>query len=142
MQHKTRAEHLADHRGNGYPGHAHMKNDHQHQIEHHIHKPGNGKIDQGAPGIPHGPENTGAKVIDHGGRHADKINGEIQAGLVDHVLRAVHQLQHRPGNSQPQRHHQRPGKQRQGKGSMHCAADLIFIPGTLGVGHHHIAAQG
>lgn len=48
-------------------------------------------------GIALRPQQGGAEVVDHGGRHAQEVDPQIQRGQIQHVLRGLHPDQDGPG---------------------------------------------
>ena len=73
--------------GNGHTCYPHMEPAHKQEVQRNIHKAGNCQIDKGMPGIPHCAQDTRPHIIKQGECHPCKINGQIQGGMRQHLLR-------------------------------------------------------
>ena len=74
---------------------AHIKGQDEHQIQHRIHNGTDHQEIEGPLGIAHRPEDTRADVIEHQTQNAAEIDGEIGGGFWQHILRGLHQPQHK-----------------------------------------------
>ena len=136
-QHKRHAHRLGNHRGNGNARHTHVEQNHQHQVQQHINDACNGQVVQRAARVAHSAQNGRTEVIQHVEGHAHKVNLDIQRSLVDHILRAAHQLQQRPAEKHAHSTHQQAGNSRHRDGRVHAVLDTVVIPCAIGTGNHH-----
>ena len=116
--HQRHADHLAGHRRDRDTRHVHPEHNHQQQVQQHVDQPGDHQVDHRALCIPDCPQGRRAEVIQHVGRHADKIDFHIERRPVDHIVRGTHQFQQRPGHEEPEQSHGDSHEQRHGDSRM------------------------
>ena len=97
---------------------------------------------QGPLGVPHSPQDSRAKVVEHAGGHANEIDAHVQAGLVQHLFGGAHQLQHgrRQGDADNQ-HNAAKNQAGQHRG-VHRLPQGLGIAGAVILGHQHVCAHG
>ena len=78
------------------------------QVQHHVDDAGGKQEIEGPLGVPHRPQNGGAKIIEHGGGHAREDDAHIEHRVVDHVGGGVHHLQQGPGQADAQKDQHEP----------------------------------
>lgn len=126
-------------KGSGYrhPGHAHGKHLHEQQVQPHVHKAADNENIQGPPGIPHGPENGRAHVVDHAGDHGKIYKAKVQGRVGHGVLRRAHQAQHKGGGGKAKHRHQRPAEGGEDEGRVHRLGKVLLLPGPEILGDDH-----
>ena len=138
-----RADHLRKNRCNGSPRHAHFQHHHAHDIQNDIDAAGGHQENGRPPGIPHGPENARAHVVEHGGNRAAKVDFYVQDGVVQAAFRGVHHPQKPGAEAVAQQHHHRAQQQRQRHAGMECVLHtlLTFRAVKLGQQNRRAGAQ-
>ena len=128
--------------GQGHAGYAHVEGDDKDQVQHHIDHTGNAQEVQGAAGVPLGPENGAAEVIEHIGGHTAEVDPQVQGGQADDVVRGGHELQHLAAEEYTGDEQDHAAAGGQGDGGVYRPADVVPPPGPQVPGHHHIGAHG
>ena len=119
-----------------------MEHDDEEQVQNHVDDPGQQQKVQGPLGIPHGPEDGRAEIVEHHHRHAHKVDAHIQHRLVQHVRRGAHQLQHRPGQGDAREDERHPKGQAGEHRGVHRLRQVLVLAGPVVLGGQHVGAHG
>ena len=68
---------LADDGGQRHARHAHLEQDDEDEVQHHIDDAGHSQTVQRAAGVAHGAQQRGVEVVQHGHRHPDEVDLQI-----------------------------------------------------------------
>ena len=112
-QRQQGAHQLAEHRGCRRTGHAPAQHRHEHKVQCNVDQRRKDEKIHRPFGIPHRPQNVGAHVVQHLGRHAKEKHPQIQRCIVQNFRRGVHGQQHRPGRQQAEHRQRRAARRRQ-----------------------------
>lgn len=115
-----------------------MARDNKDQVQDHIGHASHRQEIEGPPGVPLGPEDGRAEVIEHIGGHPTEVDAQIEGGETDHILRRAHQLQHLPAQQRAHYQKDQTAAQGQGDGGVDAAADVLLPAGPQIPGHHHV----
>ena len=75
---------LGDHGGQCHACHIHVEVDDKDQIQDHVDNAGCEQVIERSLGIAAGPQQSGAKVVEHGGGHAGEVDPQVERGQTDH----------------------------------------------------------
>ena len=142
QQHEHRAHRLAQDRGQGGAGYAHIKAQDEQKIQHDIGQAGGHEKIQRAAGIPDGAQQAGADVIDQRRNHAQEINPQILKRRGHDVLGGVHPPKHQGRKEIAGYGQEQAEAKRQGHGGMDAAEDVAVVPGAEILGKDHGGAGG
>ena len=138
--HQHRADELGSYGCNRRPGNAHAQNHHAQQIHENIHNTGNGKEDQGPPGVSHGPQNAGAHIVHHGGQRSGKVQPDVGLGIGKAGVRGAHDDQ-KPGRGE---HAEGSDDETQNQRQRHAGVQGILsspvVAGPVELGQQHRCA--
>lgn len=142
QQHQDGGHVLGDDGSQGHAGHVHMEDDDEHQVQNHVDDTCGGEEVEGPLGVPLGPEDGGAEVIEHVAGHSAEVDPQVHGGQADDVLRGAHELQHLPAQQQAQAHQHHAADQGQGDGGVDAVPHILLPAGPQVPGHHHVGAHG
>ena len=132
---------LADDGGQRHARHAHLEQDDEDEVQHHIDDAGHSQTVQRAAGVAYGAQQRGVEVVQHGHRHPDEVDLQIQRRKVNDVFRAGHQFQQAACREKADKGQQHtadePQRDRSLDGVLHPA--LVF--GTKAAGCDDVRAQ-
>ena len=140
-QHQNSGNVLGGDGGQSHTRHAHIHQDHEDQVQHHIDHASSGEVVQGPLCIPLRPEDGRAKVIKYVGGHAQEVNTQVKGRQINDVSRRRHPHQQLPGHDSSKNHQGHAADQRQGDRSVNAAAHVVFPPRAQIPGHHHVGAH-
>ena len=142
QQHQRGRDALGNHRGDGHAFHAHVEDDDEDQIQDDVDHPGNEQEIQGPLGVPHRPQDSRAKVVEHHHRHADKIDAHVQHRLADHIFGGAHHLQQGPGKGNAQKDQHHAANQADQHRRVHRLVQVLALARPIVPGHQHVDADG
>ena len=137
--HQHRANRLGADRGDSNARHVHVEADHHHQVEDHVHHPGNGQVEQRALGIAHGAQDGRAEVVNHVEGHAQEIDPHIGGCQVEHGV--LHHPQQWTAEKEAHQAHEQACDHGQGHRRVDALVHLRRVVGAKGLGHRHAAAH-
>ena len=141
-QHQQGGHRLRDDGSQRHSRHTHPEHDDKQQIQRHIGHSGDSQVVQRTPGVPLGPKDGRAEVIEHVHRHPGKIDPQIDGGQIDHVRRGRGPDQQLPGQSHPQHRQKHAADERDGDGGVDAAAYILLPAAPHVTGHHHVGTHG
>ena len=139
-QHQNRGYVLGNNRSQGHARHIHMEYDNQNQIQNHIDDSGKKQVIEGPLRISLGPQNSRAEVIEHVGRHAEKVYSQIDRGQINDISGRGHPFQQLTDHNDAKNHHNHAADERQGDGGMDILSHAVIPAGAQIPGDHHVGA--
>ena len=118
-----------------------LQNNDEEKIQYDIDDSGDRQIIQRAFGISFGAQYRAAEVVDHHGRHAEKIDPHVQGGKRQNLLRRLHQFQNRRRDHNADDPHRDTRYDAQRDRGMYGLADIAFLARALISGRQYIAAD-
>ena len=118
-----------------------LQNNDEEKIQYDIDDSGDRQIIQRAFGISFGAQYRAAEVVDHHGRHAEKIDPHVQGGKRQNLLRRLHQFQNRRRDHNADDPHRNTRYDAQRDRGMYGLADIAFLARALISGRQYIAAD-
>ena len=132
---------LGDHGCDGNARHAQMENNDENQVEDDVDHTGGKQEVQRPLGISDSPKDGCAKVIEHGGRHADEIDAHVQSRLIQYVFRGSHKRKKGTCQKNADKNEDDSADQTQQDRGMHRLADCLFLLRSDVIGTEHIGAH-
>ena len=137
----TGGDGLADDSGQRHACYAHGKTDDEHQIQHYVDDACRCQTVQRAFGVAHCAQQGGAEVVQHGHRHTDEIDLQVQCRQVDYVLRAAHKLQQAAGCKKADNGQQHTADQPQRDRGLHGMVYAALVSGAKAPGCDDVGTQ-
>jgi len=142
QHHQHGADGLGDNGGPGGAGHAHIEPHDQDHVQHDVGHAGHDEEKQRPAGIAHGPQGSGADVIQGGGDHTGEINADVGHRVGHDLLGGAHPLQQRGGEDHARHHQHRAENQAHGDVGVQGIAGILGVAGAIDLGEHHRGAGG
>ena len=108
-------------------GHAELEADDKDEVEHYIDDAGCGQTVERAFGVAHRAQKGRAEVVQHGHRHPDEIDLQVEGGKVNDILRAGHQLQKPPCGKKADKGQQHAADETQRDRGLDGVADACIV---------------
>ena len=116
-----------------------MEVDDKDQIQDHVDNAGCEQVIERSLGIAAGPQQSGAKVVEHGGGHAGEVDPQVERGQIQHIGGTLHPDQNGPGTQNTDHCQEHAAVQgEQNRGVDRFAEFLVLVsaevPGSQNVG--------
>ena len=141
-EHQGGGDALGDHGGDGHTCHVQLADDDEEEIQHDVDDSRQGEEVQRPLGIALRPQQGGAEVVDHGGRHAQEVDPQIQRGQIQHVLRGLHPDQDGPGTEDAHHCQHQAADDAQQDGGVDYPVERVSISGAVVFGRQGIGTHG
>ena len=128
--------------GQGHARHIQVEGHHKKDVQAGVGDAGGGQEKEGPLGVPDGPQDARAKVVDHHGGHAQKDDPHIEHRLVQQVGRGVHPAQQGGQQGDARQDQHRAAAHRQQQGGVDGVVDPLPVLGAVAAGHDHAAPDG
>ena len=122
--------------------HVQLADDDEEEIQHDVDDSRQGEEVQRPLGIALRPQQGGAEVVDHGGRHAQEVDPQIQRGQIQHVLRGLHPDQDGPGTEDAHHCQHQAADDAQQDGGVDYPVERVSISGAVVFGRQGIGTHG
>ena len=141
QQHQNGGDRLGNAGGDADTGHADAHAQHKEKVQNDIDDAGRHLKVQRPLRVSHCPQNGRREVINHQGRHAEEINPKVGDGIIDHVLRGAHQLQHRLRQGDADDQQQNAGQYGRENGRPYGVRQILLPVTRKKAGHADIDAH-
>ena len=128
--------------GVSHPRHAHVKRQHEDEIQHDVQAGRQDQEVEGPLGVPHRPEDAGTDVVEHEAEDAGKVDGQISLRLGEHLRRRLHESEHQGRHGYADAGEQDAQHGGHGQGRMDRIADLVGLLRPVVLGDDHPRAHG
>ena len=132
---------LADDGRQRHTGHAHLEEDDEHEVQHHIDDAGHGQTVERAAGVAHSTQQRRAEVVQHGHGHPDEVDLQVEGRKANDIFRAGHQFQQTARRKEAYKGQQHAADETQRHRRLDRILDAAFIFGTKAAGGHDIGTQ-
>lgn len=133
---------LAQHSGQGGPGHVPSQHCHEQQVQDDVEDGGDADEEQGMPAVPQPPEDGAEHIVQAGEDGAAAADDDVVPGLLVGLRRGVQGGEQRVAQGDAE-HPQGDGKaDHQVDQALHDLANLLRIPRTEGLGDQHLTRRG
>ena len=139
--HISGGEGLGDQRRPGRSGHAQAQPCDEQPVRRHVHQSAHRLGCQRAPAVAQGPQQAGAQVVEHDGRHGDEVDAQIGRSHAQYRLRRAHQAQIGRGDELAQYEQQHAARAAQRHRAVDGGIQLPVVVAAPGPGRQHPRAH-
>ena len=120
----------------------HVQYGDEENVQYHVHHTGDRQIEQGAFGVPSGPENGGAEIVDHAEGDAPKVDLHIDGGQGQHIVRGAHHAKEGSGEGNADDGEEKTAGNGGGQGGVHRIVHHGILPAAKTMGNTNARADG